>query len=169
MAEPVSLQEAKDYLRILDTTEDTKVSEMIPRARRWVEDHTGHALVQRAFVEGHTPRRGRVQLDFIPVLALSSVTYRDGDGVQQSYSARHFPPGALVFANLTEAWPLLNQDEEFTFTYTAGPDASNPIDPRHVGAILALVEGEYSEGYAYPERAIEAAKLICQNARTVVV
>jgi uncharacterized phiE125 gp8 family phage protein len=169
LEEPIALSEMKDYLRVLDSVEDRKIMGMISRARRWVEQHTGHALVRRSIIEYHTPNLGRIQVYLSPVVSLTGIAYNDSDGVEQAYVGRSFPPGRILMPALTESWPTLNQDEKFRVTYVAGPATSADVDPRHIGAILALVEGEYSQGYAYPEEAVAAAERCCRNARSVVV
>jgi uncharacterized phiE125 gp8 family phage protein/SPP1 family predicted phage head-tail adaptor len=95
--EPVSLVEAKAYLRVNAADEDAKIAAMIPRARKWVEDHTGLALMQRTFVERHLPRHGAIALYKGPLLSVDDVTYTDSTG-DQTYVPRllaaefdHFP------------------------------------------------------------------------------
>jgi uncharacterized phiE125 gp8 family phage protein len=169
-AEQVSLAEVKASLRVRHTDEDAKIAAMIPRARLWVEDHTGLALRRREFVERHTPRWGAIRLFKGPLVADVAadveVTYLDA-GVETTYVPRSFPPSSVIFPAADESWPGLADGEQFTVTYTAGFDVGE-ADDRLIGAMLALIEGEFSEGYAYPQRAVEAAERCCAYLRQMV-
>jgi len=149
--EPLDLGTVKDYLRVTDNVEDSKISAMIPRARLWVEEHTGLALIQRQFVELHSPRNGAVRLYRGPLISVASSTYVDSDGVDQSFDATATPPST----KLTGDWPSTDGGP-FQVTYTAGVPAGEE-DARLIGAMLALIEGEYSAGFAYPDDAITGA------------
>lgn len=168
--EPVSLDEAKAYLRIRHTDEDAKIAAMIPRARLWVEDHTGLVLVRREFVERHTPQWGAIRLFKGPLVAALpadvEVTYLDS-GAATTYVPRSFPPSSIIFPAIDDSWPNLADGEQFTVTYTAGFDVGE-ADDRLIGAMLALIEGEYAEGYAYPPRATEAAERCLAYLRAMV-
>jgi len=150
--EPLDLEDVKEYLRVTDDVEDSKITAMIPRARLWVEEHTGIALIERQFTELHTPRGGSVRLYRGPLVAVGSVAYVDGEDADQTFEAVAYPPST----KLTGDWPATNNGEPFTVQYTAGL-AADQIDPRLVGAMLALIEGEYTAGFAYPDDTITAA------------
>jgi len=164
--EVVSLAQAKEYLRVRDTEEDAKIAAMIPRARLWVEDHTGLALIRRTFVEQRTPRFGVIQLFKGPLVSVSSVAYTDANGAAQTYTGSLVrPPLTLIAPAAT--WPVLPGEEKFAVTYIAGY-APGFVDDRLIGAMLALIEGEFSEGFAYPAGAVESAERCCGYLRTMV-
>ena len=165
--EPVSLADAKAYLRVTSGDEDAKIEAMIPRARRWVEDHTGLALVQREFVERLVPSFGAIRLNHGPLFTVDSVDYVDTSGVDQTYVPRFWAGVGTIFPAAGESWPTLGTDESFAITYTAG-FAEGEADDRLLGAMFALIEGEFSEGYAYPDRSVEAAERCCAYLRQMV-
>jgi uncharacterized phiE125 gp8 family phage protein len=165
--EPVSLVEAKAYLRVNAADEDAKIAAMIPRARKWIEDHTGLALMQRTFVERHLPRHGAIALYKGPLLSVDDVTYTDSTG-DQTYVPRFWPPSSTIFPAANDRWPVLMDSNRFEVTYTAG-FAPGEVDERLIGAMLALVEGEFSEGYAYPDRSIYAAEQCCGYLRQMAL
>jgi uncharacterized phiE125 gp8 family phage protein len=150
--EPLDLATVKDYLRVLDSTEDAKISAMIPRSRLWVEEYTGLALIKRDFAELHTPRAGSVRLYRGPLVALASCTYPDSDGAAQDFTPIASPPST----KLTGDWPATGNGQPFTVTYTAGVDPGTE-DDRLIGAMLTLIEGEYSAGFAYPPDTVTSA------------
>jgi uncharacterized phiE125 gp8 family phage protein len=161
MAEPVTLATAKDYLRIVsDSGHDTKITAMIPRARAWVEDHVGLVLVEREFIEYFSAWGDYLTIYRRPITAVA-VSYAVGEDTPVDLD----PEDITVLLNRyplqihpASSWPILPTGGEIAVTYTAGVAT---VDDRLIGAILALIEGEFAEGYAYPERAIEAAKRCC--------
>jgi hypothetical protein len=164
----LALQYVKDYLRVVDNAEDEKIEGMIPRARFWVEEHTGVAIIQREFVELHSPQAGVVRLYRAPLISVGACGYVDAEANDQNFEPTAYPPST----KLTGDWPSTDQGGPFEVTYTAGlwvqpvdgstpgppPDVPPPeIDPRLIGAMLALIDGEYTAGFAYPDDAITAA------------
>jgi hypothetical protein len=138
-SEPLSYETVRDYLRLTDNVEQAKVEAMIPRARLWVEEHTGLALIQRGFTELHSPRDGVVRLYRGPLVSVSPVG---------SLAPTAYPPST----KLTGDWPAA----PFEVSYVAGFDEGK-VDDRLLGAMLALIDGEYSAGFAYPTDAVTAA------------
>lgn len=168
MPEPVTLAEAKAYIRVTTTAEDAKITGMIPRARLWVEDHTGLALDQRTFTEYRSPdTNGVIRLARGPLVSVTSVTYNDSAGVSQSYTPRIFVPSPNIIAAADTAWPSPRLGEQLKITYTAGYGAG-AVDALLIGAMLALIEGEYDSGRAYPDEAVKAAERCCAYLRTPV-
>lgn len=161
--DPISLSDAKSYLRVRTNDEDAKIAAMIPRARLWVEDHTGLALVRRQFEERRRTEHGAIRLFKGPLVSVDSVTY--GDAL--TYVPRDFAPDTRLVAASGASWPTLDQDDAFEITYTAG-FAEGEIDDRLIGAMYALIEGEFSDGYAYPQRATDAAERCCAYLRQMV-
>lgn len=166
MPEPITLADAKAYIRVTSADEDAKITAMIPRARLWVEAHTGLALDRRQFVERHHPRFGAIRLDKGPLVSVDSVTYLDA-GVATAYAPMSYPPSSLLFHPADGDWPSLTGHESFTVTYTAGY-LSTAVDERLLGAMYALIEGEFSDGAAYPSEAIAKAERCCGYLRTMV-
>jgi uncharacterized phiE125 gp8 family phage protein len=166
LEEALTLEEVKDYLGIFTSDKDYALERMIPRARLWVEDHTGLAIAKRQFVERLRPTiSGVIRLSKGPVSTVESVTYLDSAGEEVSITPSFYSPtGTLTYPG---GWPSLNANEAFTVTYTAGADAED-IDDRLKGAMFALIEGEFMEGYAYPDRATQAAERCCTYLRQMV-
>ncbi len=168
MAEPITLAEAKAYIRVIATDEDAKITAMIPRARRWVEDHTGLALEQRTFVERLWPAYGAIRLSKGPLVSVTSAGYIDADGVAQTYTPISNAPSTTIYHAAGGDWPTLGQHGDFEITYVAGYATPADVDESLKGAMYALIEGEYAEGYAYPPRAAQAAGICCGYLRTMV-
>jgi uncharacterized phiE125 gp8 family phage protein len=169
--EPVSVAEAKDHLRILDDdSRDASIAGMITRAREWVEDFTGLILVRREITDHYPtwPDTGLV-IHKRPVLSIEGVTSPDSEGEPVEYEG--FAPALyrrpVVVLN-TGSLPSLPIGGDYAVTYVAGL-AEGEAPERCVGAILALVEGEWSEGTAWSPRAIESAERCCGQLRSPVL
>lgn len=160
--EPIRLSEVKAYLRVLSSDEDAKIEAMIPRARGWVEDYSGLALVQRQFVEIRRTERNAIRLFKAPIKSVDSTTY----GTAGTYTPRLL--NGLLVPAVDASWPTLDDFDAFEITYTAGFDEGTVPDEL-IGAMLALIEGEFSEGYAYPQSATEAAERCCGLKRRIAV
>jgi len=153
LREPVSDETVTSSLRLVDDVEQTKVEAMIPRARLWVEEHTGLALIQRPFSELLFPRGGVVRLNRGPLVSVSGVSYEDSGGVSQTFGDVVASPPST---KLSGSWPATGNGTPYQVDYVAGLVAGEE-DPRLIGAMLALIEGEYTAGFAYPPDTITAA------------
>ncbi|WP_244512463.1 head-tail connector protein [Filomicrobium insigne] len=81
-SEPVSVEEAKGYLRIDGNSEDALVSSLILTSRLHVEAALGVALITQDWrlVLDHWPRSGAVRLPLRPLQSVNAVRVFDADG-----------------------------------------------------------------------------------------
>ena len=148
--EPITLQEAKDHLRVDSSTDDAGISETITTARRQVESITGRPLITQTHTLYDDSLFGYVCLK--PSLqSVTSVKYLDGSGVQQTftdYAIDSTPPTGVVYPSWGNSWPSPRGDRnsveiEFIAGYGDVPqDVPAPIR----SAILLLV------GHLYENR-----------------
>ena len=84
--EPVTLAEAKLWLRIDHSDEDSLVLELVKSARREVERFCGRQLINstRIWRLDRFPSSGVIRLDRPPLSSVSSITYVDTAGASQS-------------------------------------------------------------------------------------
>jgi uncharacterized phiE125 gp8 family phage protein len=84
--EPVTLQEAKDYMRISSNAEDDLIEELITSARERIEKYTGLSLglktLKAYWFYFHIP----AEIPYGPVTAINSVV--DDNDVELEYTAR---------------------------------------------------------------------------------
>jgi uncharacterized phiE125 gp8 family phage protein len=82
--EPVTLQEAKDHLRINTTDNDAKINMIIRSAREYVETFLSRALIEQTwdFYIDSFPIDGDIQIPKPPLIAVNSLSYFDPQGVQ---------------------------------------------------------------------------------------
>lgn len=99
--EPVSLVEARNWLRIDGRDEDDILLFLIAAARRWAEASLQRVLVAQDWriAFANWPREGLV-LPVAPIRAVSAVRLIDGNGVAQPLAPafwRHDSAGARLF------------------------------------------------------------------------
>lgn len=129
-SEPLSVAEAKNYLRIDTDDEDGLIGELIKSARDFIESHTRRQLVTATwreifdrFPEDSCP----IRLSRSPVQTVGSVKYRDPADILQTLSASVFK----VDGSESRARIALKELQEW-------PDTREEI---------AVVEVEYTAGY----------------------
>jgi uncharacterized phiE125 gp8 family phage protein len=90
--EPISLAEAKLYLRVEHDDDDAVIASLITAARAQVEMQARVALITQAwrFVYSRWPATGRLTLTRAPVRQLLSARVYDGAGVAQAINTLAF-------------------------------------------------------------------------------
>lgn len=146
MAEPITLAQAKAHLRVTDTSEDDYITALIPAARGWVENYTGHVLVQREIVEQRDNFGRFIELHRRPLLAdpAPEITYIDTDGTEQTYADGEFQLSrfpARIFPAVDGSWPSLWRYGGVTITYTAGYTAGQ--EPQELIQAMYLLIGHW--------------------------
>lgn len=110
--EPVTLQEAKDHLRISGSSEDTLITNLIYAARVQVENYLNRALITQTWDVFYDEWKNEMLLPYPPVQSVTSVKYYDLNCVQQTLSASNYwavtqaDPGSIVRKYET-SWPEL--------------------------------------------------------------
>lgn len=152
--EPVTLAEAKSWLRLDNDDENLTVTMLIQSARAWCETQAQRAFVKgtyRLTLEGF-PKSGRLCLRDEPIRMLpkvsqvNSIKYYDTAGTQQTPANIVFQidlaaePGEIT-PKPGEYWPATQDDRadavivEFDSGYGA---AASSVDPRAKQAVMLL-------------------------------
>lgn len=148
VVEPITLQEAKDHLRVDDDLEDALISELIFTARSWCEQFLLRDLItqtQLLYIDGFDCQSIDIKAN---LQGVTTVKYLDSDGVQQTLADTEYvvdtvsTVGRIMLA-YGSAWPAtypeLNAVEiEFDVGYGLAIDVPAPIR----SAMLLLV-GHY--------------------------
>jgi uncharacterized phiE125 gp8 family phage protein len=144
--EPVTLAEAKAYLRLDGDDEDTLVASLVAAARHTLELATRRAFIAQSWRVQLDRWPGRaVSLPFAPVLAVTAVRVNAGSGLQVLDAGLYRldgaadPPTLLIDAAAGEAGSPaggIEVDASYGFG-TAGADVPPPLRV----AVLRLVAG----------------------------
>ena len=153
-AEPISLTEAKSYLRLDHATEDALVTSLITAARQLVEQYTRLALVTQVVTESldkfpiwTIENLDAIYLSVNPVQTIDSLTYIDQNGESQTLGATDYEldstsePARLTSSLDAQFWPgTLLAANAVTIVYTAGYGAAAAV-PQGIIAGLYLTLG----------------------------
>ena len=173
MAIPVSLDEAKAQLRILDDELDNEaeVQGFVEAAAAWVETYTGHILVARDVTETFHGF-GAVTLRAWPIKpgALPGVAYVDAAGSPIAITgarldlsgqrARVLPPSGPFYS-------FRDAQQTFTVTIRAGDEDDDTV-PGNIKRAMLLLIGAYDadrEGGATFKAAEASARRLCGDFR----
>ena len=92
-SEPITLDEAKAYLRVDDSTEDTLISALITAARRKFENDTLHYLLPQTwelYLNRDEITTEPISINKSDITAISSVKYYDSSNTQQTLSTSDY-------------------------------------------------------------------------------
>lgn len=151
--EPLTLQEAKDHLRLEHNLDDVYVQALIRAAREYVEKVTWRALMNQTWLAtacGFPTRCDFIELPKGNLVSVEAVTYLDGAGVQQTLSPTLYEldqdsvPGRL-WLMYGASWPTtLDRWNAVRVRYVAGYGTTTDKVPQPVRqAMLLLVSQMY--------------------------
>lgn len=146
---PVSLDEARAFLRVDATDEDALVTRLIEAATAWCEAASGMAFAQRTLrlsLDRFPDGDGAILLPRPPATIVSAFTYYDTDGALQTWDASDYQADVVAQpARLLplpgEAWPATQAGRvnAVQVTFNAGLPQASLIDPRAKQAVSLLV------------------------------
>ncbi len=154
--EPVSVDEAKDWARITDASQDAVVEALVKLARQRVEGFCGRALLTQTVVQRYDCWPRYFELLRAPVQSVASLQYIDVAGVTQTVSSSDYftdlvsEPGRLL-AIPTYSYPMLQdgRPNAVILTYVAGADDADDVPETLKTAIKMLARHWYdNEGAA---------------------
>ena len=177
-AGPVSLVRAKSHLRVTGTDEDPLIADLLAAAVRSAQRECGLQFITATYVltlddfprgfdevDGHSV----IRLPVGPVVAVSSITYKDTAAANQTVSSSDYSVGLKTGRiRPINYWPSTYADglENVTVTFTAGFGAAADVPMDAVRAVLMILADAYEnrgdEG-APAERPIPAAALRLLN------
>lgn len=111
-AEPVTLQEAKDYMKVdTGTIDDQIITDLIITAREQVEDYTGISIIHRSVTAVIKNTNGGIYLPYCPFISMLSIVDADGNTIDTD----DYTLSGELFKQLIDP-----HDDRMTLTYTAG-------------------------------------------------
>lgn len=168
---PVTLQQVKDHLRIVDYNDDATLAVYLAAALEFVETETRQQLCHRdylltldAFPAGCQSNRGEslqrggnyhteraIKLPKLPLVAVASVAYTDAAGNAQTVDPSTYTvdtssrPGRLVLKP-GQSWPQTDNSANCVrATFTAGYSTNGSAVPVILQQCILLLVGHYFE------------------------
>jgi len=151
-SEPISLDEAKAYLRVDHDDEDALIGRLVKTARETAERHTGRAFIAQNWRlwRDAWPISRAVDIPRPPLIAVSAVTARDRSGMETTISSDSYivdnasVPGRLVFTDTASLPTDLAAANAVSVAFQAGYGANTSDVPAAIrNAIVSLVAHLY--------------------------
>jgi uncharacterized phiE125 gp8 family phage protein len=147
--EPVSLAEAKGFLKVDDTAEDGLITTLIGAARLHVEGVTGRALLAQSWrvVLDGWPESRQVRLPVTPLMAVTEINAYDEAGAAHELPLDQFlrEPDRLLLPATVAGMPVLRERQGLEIDYVAG-FGTEPADvPADIRQALLLLVGHWHE------------------------
>lgn len=151
-AEPVSLAEAKNHLRVDTdlTADDSLIGVLIQAARERVESWLGQALITQTWqLTLDAFPVWELELPRPPLIAVSSVQYVDGNGTTQTLSSTLYRVDsasrpARIEPAYGQIWPSTRDVSNAAIvTYTAGYGAAGSAVPAAIRQAMLLAIGHW--------------------------
>lgn len=124
MAEPITLTEAKQHLRMEnDSSQDTFITSLIAPARAFVERRTGYSFVSGARVFTFARWGDYLEIYLRPITSVTTVAYTDEEGDAATYTSYLAPLGIFpfrIFHAVGDEFPTLAEGTSITVTVAAG-------------------------------------------------
>lgn len=168
---PVTLDDAKDHLRIDGTQDDDTLTANLSAACDYIERETRQQLVARDFlmVLDSFPAERFTKLPKPPLLSVASVKYTDATGTEQTIDPAAYTvdavtiPGRIVLAP-GQSWPGTNGSANCVrIRFTAGYANAAAVPPLLVQGIKLLVGHYFENREAATDRRIDTVPLAVES------
>ena len=113
---PVSVNELKDHLRIETNEEDVLLGDYIDAATQLAESETGNKFVFQTWEIALNEFSAIIELPLRPLSAITSITYIDTDGVEQTlspliYKVDDYSFRPRITLAYQQSWPSVRAEE----------------------------------------------------------
>jgi len=147
---PVTTTEAKNYLRVDITDDDTLIENLIKAATEYTERYTAQSYVQRTYRADLAWFADEVWLPHGPVRSISSVKYYDNaspETLQTWASTNYTLHNDILYRNDGVSYPTIgSQPDNVQITYVAGWDDDSPqVLPEAVRQAILMLVGDMYE------------------------
>lgn len=142
--EPLSVAEAKLWLRVDDSADDALIAGLIEENRRRAERVTGRALVTQSWRLYLDAFPDVIEVEMPPLASVASITYADVNGDTQTlattvYEVDSYSTPARITTAYGQWWPSTYERlNAVTVSFTAGT-AAGGVDAEFVGRLKAAV------------------------------
>ena len=145
---PLTLEEAKEHLRVDATTEDTYILGLVAMAVEYVEQATWRQLITATYDTyfASIPDSGILKLPRPPLQSVTGVYYLDATGTEQTLAATDYrvcstrDPGHVVIATFPSY--LADRDNSIRVRYVCGYGLQEDV-PETLKVAMKLLIGEF--------------------------
>lgn len=153
--EPVTLTEVKAQLRLDGTTEDTFLTSLIARARKYIEEtELNRALITQTwdYYLQSWPGKNYIEIPLPPLQSITSIKYTDYLGVETEFTSSNYildtaaEPGR-VYLKWDKSWPSVSLQvvNGIVVRFVAGYGSSESAVPEPIKQGLLLYIGSLYE------------------------
>ena len=142
--EPVTLAELTAHILGFNTADNTYATGLIPIARQRFEDQTGLAIIAQTWELSFSAFQDVIKLNKGPVRSISSVTYYDQAGDQQTLASSVYRSSLKEYSSTItlafgQSWPAVEADraDAVTITFIAGIYTTTGASPDAVDTASA--------------------------------
>jgi uncharacterized phiE125 gp8 family phage protein len=124
----VTLTQAKAQLRVTHSDEDTYITDLIARAKAWVERYIAQPIAVSTVVDTFLEFGDYLLLTRGPFAELTTIAYVDSEGEDAEIDIEATPPrvqDGRIYPPTT-GWPAITTYSTITVTYTAGFETTPP-------------------------------------------
>lgn len=152
-AEIMTTSEAKAWLRVDHSAEDTLIDELVVAVREEVESWLNATLINttHTLVFDCWPSNGIIYLPRGPVSSVTSISYLDGNGDSQTWASSNYvvdtsTPSPRIGRADGVTWPTLdNRIANVTIVYVAGYGATSASVPSSILIAAKLLLADFYE------------------------
>jgi uncharacterized phiE125 gp8 family phage protein len=181
--EPLTLDEAKQYLRVDHDLEDNVISGSIAAARGIYEDHTGRAtmLAEWRAILPDFPRWGVLELPMPPLVEVLAIGYLDTGGAEMFWDPAEYRvtmrgggnPSRATISPVGDFFPTARRGDAAVWVDFVAGYATPEEVPASVRAALLLLTGDLymnreAQVVGTSTATSETLRLILQNHRLPV-
>jgi uncharacterized phiE125 gp8 family phage protein len=153
LTEPVTVSEAKEYLRITGTDDDPLIASLIQAARVKAELFTERAFISQTwqYTRDGTFRRSIFTLPYPPLQTITTLNHYAADDAETTMDASNYSVDAIsapgrVYLNDTFSWPSdLRKFNSIIVTYVAGYGLLQSDVPEPIRLAIKLMTCEWFE------------------------
>ena len=150
--EPITLTEAKNWLKVTGTTDDNLITQLIESTRQTLEDRLDLKFITQTIVQELDKwplYSGEFDLLAYPVQSVTSIVYKTGNTTatfsSDAYTADTTRQPARIYLNESYTWPTLKPEKQaVTVTYVAGyGDTAAEVPVKIKQLMLHMLAYEY--------------------------
>jgi len=134
--EPITRDQAKTFLRVDNTTDDTLIDGLIKAARIYCENQTRRAFVSQTWEYTKNGFCGAIELPIMPVISVTSVSYVDPTGNTQIFT-EGTSPDVPKYSVFTDA-PRTLIEPKYNVTWPITQDVRNAVTVRFVAGYATV-------------------------------